>query len=67
MVLGEPFGKLAALRVPQPDPVADAEPVRRRADHRGLHFARTLDRVSRSPAGRNGVGSRSGVPVPEAM
>src|SRR5487761_943437 len=42
VVLGEPLGQLAALRVPQPDPVADAESVRRRAGHRGLHFPRAL-------------------------
>src|ERR1700759_2054546 len=45
VVPGEPLGQLAALRVPQPDPVADGELVRRRAVDRGLHLAGALDAV----------------------
>src|SRR5579872_5852060 len=43
VVVGEPFGQLAALGVPQPDPVADAEPVGGRAGHGSLHLTCTLD------------------------
>src|ERR1700722_8974867 len=39
MVVGEPLGQLAALGVPHPDPVADPEPVRARAEPRGRHLA----------------------------
>src|SRR5215469_1278045 len=43
VVLGEALGELAALGVPQPDPVADPERVRRDAYHRRLDLARALD------------------------
>src|ERR1700721_7466 len=42
VVAGETLGQLAALGVPHPDPVADPEPVRGRAEHRGLHLAGAL-------------------------
>src|SRR5215831_4928434 len=51
VVMGESFGKLAALRVPQPDPVTDAEPVGRRAGHRRLHLTRPLDLGQPEPRG----------------
>ena len=59
VVMGESFGQLAALRVPQPDPVADAEPVGRRAGHRRLHLTRTLDLGQLQPRGPE----RRGQPV----
>src|SRR4029077_15935869 len=43
VVFGHALGEFAALGVPQPDPVADAEAVRRDAEHRRLHLAGALD------------------------
>ena len=42
VVIGEPLGELARLRVPQPDPVAEPQPGGRRAQHRGLHLTGAL-------------------------
>src|SRR5258708_39660836 len=42
VVVGEPLGQLAGLRVPHPDPVADGEPVRPSPADRRLYLAGAL-------------------------
>src|SRR5690242_11053612 len=51
VIFREPLGKFAGLGVPEPDAVADGEPVRRVARHRGLHLARSLDLGQLQPGG----------------